>query len=99
MRERTRGERGGGCCPRAHLPLLTPHSHFRHPVPPTTHTYSNDKRAAIKAAHPSWGIGEIGKELGQLWKSVSDADKAKYAKQAEKDKDRYKRELAAYKPA
>ena len=60
---------------------------------------SNDKRAAIKAAHPSWGIGEIGKELGAMWKKVSDADKEKYNKQAAKDKERYQKELAAYKPA
>jgi hypothetical protein len=48
------------------------------------------------AAHPTWGIGEIGKELGQQWKKVTDAEKVKYAASAEKDKVRYQKELAAY---
>lgn len=76
-------------------PSKHPDSPFHFPP----HSHSNDKRASIKAAHPSWGIGEIGKELGSLWKTVTDADKAKYTKMAEKDKERYKRELEAYKGA
>jgi len=58
--------------------------------------FCNDKRAAIKIAHPSWGIGEIGKELGAQWKKVTDAEKVKYNAAAEKDKARYQKELAAY---
>ena len=56
------------------------------PPPPPSHS----------TAHPTWGIGEIGKELGQLWKKVTDAEKVKYNASAEKDKARYAKELAAY---
>lgn len=37
--------------------------------------FCNDRRPAIKADHPEWGIGEIGKELGNIWKTLSDSDK------------------------
>ena len=47
-------------------------------------------------AHPTWGIGEIGKELGAMWKKVTEAEKVKYNAAAEKDKARYQKELAAY---
>ena len=67
------------------------------PPPPLPLSRSNDKRAAIKADHPTWGIGEIGKELGALWKKTADADKVKYTKMAEKDKERYAKALEAYK--
>ena len=75
---------------------LTP---FPPPPPPPSPplSRSNDKRATIKADHPTWGIGEIGKELGALWKKTADADKVKYTKMAEKDKERYAKALEAYK--
>ena len=60
--------------------------------------FCNDKRAAIKAEHPDWGIGELGKARGAQWKGLTDADKTPYAKQAEKDKERYAKAIAAYKP-
>mmetsp|Transcript_1536 Transcript_1536/g.4559 ORF Transcript_1536/g.4559 Transcript_1536/m.4559 type:complete len:165 (-) Transcript_1536:419-913(-) len=59
--------------------------------------FCNDRRPAIKADHPEWGIGEIGKELGNIWKTLSDSDKKPFVKKAEEDKERYVKADAAYK--
>ena len=59
--------------------------------------FCNHHRGAIKTAHPTWGIGEIGKELGALWKKASDSDKKQFVVAAEKDKERYAKAIASYK--
>jgi len=41
-------------------------------------------------------ISEVSKKLGSIWKTISDDDKAKYAKMADDDKDRYKMEMDNY---
>jgi hypothetical protein len=43
------------------------------------------------------GIGDVAKQLGTLWKEVSASEKEKYDNLARKDKERYEREMAAYK--
>ena len=43
-------------------------------------------------------ITEAAQVLGGLWKELDDKGKAKYVAQAEKDKERYAKEIAAYKP-
>ena len=43
-------------------------------------------------------ITEAASRLGALWKELDEKSKAKYTAQAEKDKERYAKELAAYKP-
>jgi hypothetical protein len=58
--------------------------------------FCKDKRNSIKAAKPALTTPEIGKELGRLWGTLSDGEKAKYNKQAEQDKARYEKEKAAY---
>jgi hypothetical protein len=37
--------------------------------------FCQEKRAGVKAKHPAWGIGEIGKELGTEWKALDDKQK------------------------
>lgn len=54
-------------------------------------------RKNIVKQHPSWGIGEIGKFAGQQWGGMSDSQKAKFQKQATKDKAKYQKVLAKYK--
>ncbi|MFE4257646.1 hypothetical protein [Streptomyces sp. NPDC056883] len=55
-------------------------------------------RAEIVKANPNASIGEIGKEMGAAWNRLNDAGKAPYVKQAEADKARYTKEMAAYTP-
>lgn len=61
--------------------------------------FCQDKRASVKEGLPDGAsIGDIGKALGELWKTVTDAEKKKYNLLAEKDKERHAKEMAAYKP-
>lgn len=60
--------------------------------------FCKDKRAEVKEKHPSWGVAEIGKEMGAQWKAISDKDKKKYEEQAAKDKERYEKDMKSYKP-
>ena len=43
-------------------------------------------------------ITEMASVLGAQWKELDDKGEAKYQAQAEKDKERYAKEMAAYKP-
>jgi len=51
--------------------------------------YSTEMRSQMKKENPNATFGEIAKILGANWKSMSDADKAKYVKLAADDKKRY----------
>jgi hypothetical protein len=42
-------------------------------------------------------LGEIGKALGDMWKTMSDVDKAPFEHMAAQDKARYQRELEEFK--
>lgn len=44
-------------------------------------------------------IGEFGKECAAKWNSMSEEDKTPFLETAARDRDRYKREMAIYKPA
>lgn len=57
--------------------------------------FCNEFRAEIKKANPSYGVGDIAKELGKRWETVP--DKAKYEAKAARDKERYEKDIAAYK--
>lgn len=41
-------------------------------------------------------VGEVGKQLGERWKELTDKDKEPYDAKAKADKERYEREKAAY---
>ncbi|KAL3899117.1 MAG: hypothetical protein SGCHY_002277 [Lobulomycetales sp.] len=55
--------------------------------------FVKEKRADVSASNASMSFGEVGKELGRLWKEVSAEDKEKYDNMAAADKERYKREM------
>jgi len=57
--------------------------------------FCNEERAKVKAKFPDYGIGDVAKELGKRWEACT--NRTKYEAQAAKDKERYERELAAYK--
>jgi structure-specific recognition protein 1 len=58
--------------------------------------FSAAKRAEITAANPSFGVTDVAKALGELWKTISDEEKSVYQQQADEDKIRYEREMEAY---
>jgi len=57
--------------------------------------FCGEERPKVRAANPSYTVGDVAKELGARWGNVG--DKTKYEAMAEKDKDRYAKEMAAYK--
>ena len=53
--------------------------------------YSNDERAKVRAEHPTYGVGQVAKQLAEQWRNVSASTKAKYDKEAVEDKKRYEK--------
>ena len=51
--------------------------------------FSQDNREKIKNENPDATFGEIGKHLGEAWKSLTDEEKTPYNEMAERDKQRY----------
>ena len=60
--------------------------------------FSIDQRPEVQKANPTLKIAEISKILGEKWRGMSAAQKAKYDKKAAADKARYEKEMADYKP-
>ncbi|KAJ8416782.1 hypothetical protein AAFF_G00326600 [Aldrovandia affinis] len=59
--------------------------------------FCSDHRPKIKAQHPSLGIGEVAKKLGEMWNNLTDGNKQPYLIKANKLKDKYKKDMADYK--
>ena len=53
-------------------------------------------RAHVTANNPGAKITEIAKILGEMWRSLGDADRLQYQQQAEADKQRYQAEKEAF---
>jgi hypothetical protein len=51
--------------------------------------FSDEKRDEVKEKLGNPSIGQLGKALGEAWKSLSDAEKQPYNDMAEDDKKRY----------
>jgi len=58
--------------------------------------FSNDVRDKVKAENPGIAFGEVGKKIGEMWKTLSAEDKAPYDAQADEDKKRYAEDMEAY---
>lgn len=58
--------------------------------------FMSEMRQKVKEESPDLSFGEIGKKLGEMYKALSEADKAKYLEMAEEDKKRYEDEIASY---
>ncbi|KAJ2747869.1 Non-histone chromosomal protein 6 [Coemansia sp. BCRC 34301] len=56
--------------------------------------FSKDQRKTVQDEYPDVSFGQIGKILGDKWKSLSEAAKAPYNAQSEQDKVRYANEKA-----
>uniref|UniRef100_A0A914YK65 FACT complex subunit SSRP1 n=1 Tax=Panagrolaimus superbus TaxID=310955 RepID=A0A914YK65_9BILA len=57
--------------------------------------WMSEIRASI--TKPGMGVAEVAKEAGRLWKEMSDADKKPYEAKFKEDKERYEKEMQAYK--
>lgn len=60
--------------------------------------YSNANRARVKEENPEIPFGQVAKILSVEYKSLPLGERAKWDKKAEKDKQRYQREMANYVP-
>jgi len=59
--------------------------------------FAKAKRAQIKEENPEATFGGLGKLIGEAWKEVTDEEKKKYEDMATADKERYGKEMGAYK--
>lgn len=57
--------------------------------------FCNEERQKVKAKYPSYTIGDVAKELGKRWEACT--SRAKFEQLAAKDRQRYEKEMAAYK--
>ncbi|XP_012708548.1 high mobility group protein B2 [Fundulus heteroclitus] len=58
--------------------------------------FCSDHRPRIKAENPGISIGDIAKKLGELWATQGAKDKAPYEAKAAKLKEKYEKDVAAY---
>ncbi|KAJ2065577.1 Non-histone chromosomal protein 6 [Coemansia sp. S146] len=58
--------------------------------------FSKAMRKTVQEENPEVSFGQIGKILGDKWKNLSDAAKAPYNAESEKDKIRYANEKASH---
>ncbi|KAG9345487.1 hypothetical protein JZ751_008631 [Albula glossodonta] len=75
-----------------------PQREFSAPRAPTTGyvIFVNERKVQLKAENPDLPFTEITKMLGIQWSQLSLEEKQRYNNEAEKDKQRYIRELIAY---
>jgi len=58
--------------------------------------FVKDARHDLAKKHPSEGVTDIAKRLGQAWGKLGKDEKRKYQDKADKDKSRYEREMKTY---
>ena len=58
--------------------------------------FSGEHRQAIKQKIPGATVGEVAKQLGEAWGTMTPAQKKPYEVLAAKDRERYKREMEEY---
>lgn len=58
--------------------------------------FSRATRDSIKREHPDLKFGDLAKVVAERWKDMSEEERAPYHAEADADKARYEREMAAY---
>ena len=58
--------------------------------------FMNEVRSSVREKFPTWGIGQIGKEMGRLWNELSDEKKAEYSAQRIPLQQQYEEDLEEY---
>ncbi len=59
--------------------------------------FNSEMRSKMKEQNPKASFGELGRLMGKKYKELTQNELAKYESKASKDKERYKKEMAAYK--
>jgi len=59
--------------------------------------WANKTRPSVIAAHPEWGVADVGRELGSMWKKVSSSEKAGFEAKHAKAKKIYESKMESYK--
>ncbi|PSN66708.1 Non-histone chromosomal protein 6 [Corynespora cassiicola Philippines] len=58
--------------------------------------FANEQRDKVREENPGIKFGEVGKMLGEKWKSLTEKQRAPYEAKAAADKKRYEEEKAKY---
>ncbi|KAG9685744.1 hypothetical protein KCU81_g5452, partial [Aureobasidium melanogenum] len=58
--------------------------------------FANEQREKVREENPGIKFGDVGKILGEKWKSLNEKQKTPYEAKAAADKKRYEEEKAAY---
>jgi len=58
--------------------------------------FAIDNRKSVSQKHPSYSVTDIGRKLGEMWRSMGSEDKAPYERMAAKDKERSARERSVF---
>lgn len=58
--------------------------------------FANENRDIVRSENPEISFGQMGKLLGERWKSLNDQDKLPYENKAKIDKERYYNEKELY---
>lgn len=58
--------------------------------------FLNERREKVRAEYPKLAFSEVSKLLGAEWSKLPQHEKQRYLDEAEKDRERYQRELEAY---
>nr|XP_046266885.1 high mobility group protein B1a [Scatophagus argus] len=58
--------------------------------------FCSEFRPKVKGESPGLSIGEVAKRLGEMWNGTTSEDKQPYEKKAAKLKEKYEKEVAAY---
>ncbi len=61
--------------------------------------FSKETRPKVIAENPDLAFGDIGKQIGELWRNLSEEDKEPYNKMSAADKERYTEAMESYEPA
>lgn len=59
--------------------------------------YSNATRAQVRAENPELAFGQVAQHISRNFKALPEEERAYWNEKAAEDKERYQRELAAYK--
>ncbi|KAL1968320.1 hypothetical protein VTN77DRAFT_1849 [Rasamsonia byssochlamydoides] len=58
--------------------------------------FANEQREAVREQNPGISFGQVGKLLGERWKSLTEEQRRPYEEKAAADKKRYEDEKASY---
>lgn len=60
--------------------------------------FSTEKGKEVRQEHPDWSVGDVSKEVGRMWRELSDEDRVEYEEKASEAKERYQEEMKSYVP-